>query len=176
MNLIFSADPDWGIGRENNLLFRVPGDMKYFRSMTTGKVVVMGRKTLESLPGSKPLPDRANVVLTRDAAFSPKGAVACRSLGGLFEHLAQYGDSDIMVIGGEQIYRQLMPYAARAFVTRWQQSAAADSFVPNFDTAPGWELCEQSALQEEKGIRYRFCTYAQPNPTPWRAQTAGSTL
>lgn len=168
MNLIFSADRAWGIGKSGALLFRVPGDMKYFRRMTTGRVVVMGRKTLETLPGGAPLPERDNVILTRDHAFTCKGAAVCRSLEELFAHLARYADDDIMVIGGEQIYRQLMPYAGRAFVTRWQETAEADSFVPDFDAAPGWRLAAQSEPQEEKGVRYRFCTYEQATPSSWR--------
>lgn len=168
MNMIFSADQAWGIGKNNALLFRVPGDMRYFRQMTTGKVVVMGRKTLQSLPGAKPLPDRQNVVLTQDADFSTEGVTVCHSLLALFAQLEPYTDDNIMIIGGEQVYRQLMPYCSHAYITRWQATAEADSFVPDFDAAHGWSLTEQSKTQEEKGVAYRFCTYTQQTPKPWR--------
>lgn len=164
MNLIFSADRNWGIGKENGLLFRVPGDMAFFKQKTLGKTVVMGRATLDSLPGGKPLPGRDNIVLTRDETFAREGVAVCRSLKDLFGLLAVLRDEDVFIIGGEQIYRQLMPYCARAYITRWDAAAEADAFVPDFDTESGWQLAEQSEWVEEKGVRYRFCTYLQEHP------------
>lgn len=168
MNLIFSADNNWGIGRENDLLFRTPGDMAFFRKMTTGKVVVMGRKTLESLPGGKPLPNRTSIVLTRDPSFACEGAAVCRSPEELFAALSAYGDEDIFVIGGAEVYRLLTPYCGRAYVTRWDACAEADCAVPSLDAAPGWRLDERSPVQCEKGVSYCFCTYVQEHPQDWR--------
>lgn len=164
MNMIFSADAAWGIGKDNRLLFHAKEDMEFFRRMTLGKTVIMGRKTLDSLPGGRPLPERQNVVLTRSGNFSREGIVVCLSLPELFEFLSQSPAADVMVIGGEQIYRQLLPYCSLAYVTRWQSIANADSFVPDFDTLPGWELIEKSEPKQETGVSYCFCTYEQQNP------------
>lgn len=172
MNLILSADRQWGIGRENRLLFRIPGDMAFFRRMTAGKVVVMGRKTLDSLPGGRPLPDRENIVLTRDAGFRREGVGVCRSLPALFARLAAFGDDDLFVIGGEQVYRLLLPYCRRAYVTRWDAVAEADAFMPDLDKQGGWRLAERSETHSEMGVDYRFCTYEQERPKNWREEAA----
>lgn len=172
MNLIFSADRSWGIGRDNRLLFRVPGDMRFFRETTLGKAVVMGRKTLDSLPGGRPLPDRDNLVVTRDPAFRREGIAACRSLEELFQALRAYREEDIFVIGGEQLYRQLAPYSGKALVTRWEADAGADAFAPNLDADTGWRLVHASEPVTEQNITYRFCTYVQSQPIPWRTKEA----
>lgn len=168
MNLIFSADKRWGIGKDNRLLFHTPGDMAFFKRMTLERVVVMGRRTLESLPGGKPLPKRANVVLTRDEHFAVPGVTVCHSLEMLFSHLAAFGDEEIFIMGGEQLYRQLLPYASVAYVTRWDARADADSFVPDLEQHPGWHCTDCSDPITEQGITYRFCTYRQDCPQPWR--------
>lgn len=168
MNLIFSADSKWGIGKDNDLLFRTPGDMAFFRKMTVGKVVIMGRRTLESLPGGKPLPRRENIVLTRSRTFAQDGVRVCRSLPELFDSLAAYSDDDLFVIGGSAVYRQLLPYCRRAYVTRWEACGDADCSVPALDSLDGWYLLERSQQQEEQQIRYYFCIYAQRAPQPWR--------
>lgn len=163
MKLIFSADNSWGIGRDNKLLFHTKGDMARFREITAGKVVIMGRATLESLPGSKPLPNRVNIVLTTDTGFSAGGAIICHSLGELFETVQNYPDGDLFVIGGEKLYRGLLDYCDTAYVTRFFADAPADRFMPDFDRLDGWKLVERSKELEEDGIRYRFDTYAQDN-------------
>ena len=108
-----SADRNWAIGKNNELLVRVPEDMKFFRRMTTGKVVVMGRKTLESFPNHAPLPNRVNVVLTRDRSYQKEGVVLVHDMEELGEELKKYPDGDVFVIGGESIYRQLWTTATR---------------------------------------------------------------
>lgn len=165
---IFSADNNWGIGKGNNLLFRVPGDMAFFRGATSGKVVVMGRKTLDSLPGGNPLPQRTNIVLTRDRYYAREDVAVCNGLEDLFARLARYADEDIFIIGGEQIFRQLLPYSVRALVTRWHAEADADAFVPNLDAEPGWRLSERSEDVSEKGVAYHFATYVNAAPKSWR--------
>lgn len=159
MNLIFSADDNWGIGKDNKLLFRAKGDMRRFREMTTGKVVVMGRKTLESLPGSQPLPNRENIVLTTDKSFAPKGAAVCHSTEELLEHVKPYDSGDLYVIGGEQLYKGLLPYCDTAYVTRFFAVAEADRFMPDFDKLNGWSVAEKSGIFEENGLNYQFITY-----------------
>ena len=168
MNLIFSADRNWGIGRDNQLLFRVKEDMAFFRAMTTGKVVVMGRKTLASLPGAKPLPHRDNIVLTRNSSFEQPGVAACASLPDLFALLSGCSDDNIFVIGGQEIYTQLMPYCGLAYITRFDAVGDADSFVPNFDADANWQLTRKSQVRTQGDLCYTFCTYTQQNPKAWR--------
>ncbi len=161
MNLIVAAGEGWGIGRDGRLLARIPGDMAFFRRTTLHKVVVMGRATLESLPGGKGLKDRVNIVLSRDEGFEAPGALVCRGLDELQGALAAYDDQDVYVIGGESVYRQLLPYCARAYVTRFltQSPIEADRFLPDLDREPGWQLVEASEPHQEEGVRYRFCEY-----------------
>lgn len=168
MNLILSVDRNWSIGRDDQLLFRAKEDMAFFRKMTTGKTVVMGRRTLQSLPEGKPLPDRNNIVLTRDPEFTVKGATVCRSMAGLFQRLRKVNEDDIFIIGGEEIYRQLMFYCKTAYITKFDAVAMADSTVPSFDNHPDWQLTEQSAVQTEGSLAFTFCTYTQAHPKAWK--------
>ena len=110
MNLIVNADKNWAIGKDNRLLVSIPQDMKFFRETTTGKVVVMGRKTLESFPGGQPLKKRTNIVLTSDRSYQAGEAVIVHSMEELMEELEKYPREDIFVIGGESIYRSLLPW------------------------------------------------------------------
>lgn len=161
MNMIFSADRNWAIGYENKLLFRAKADMKRFREMTTGKVVVMGYNTLHSLPGGKPLPDRVNMVLSRKPGLTVEGADVCGDLGTLFEEIERYPEEDVFVIGGAEVYRQLMPYCGKAYVTKFDEVATADSFMENLDENPDWKLIETSEPLEEDGLEFTYNTYIQ---------------
>ena len=102
MNLIVAADANWGIGKENKLLVSIPADMKFFRTTTTGKVVVMGRKTLESFPGGLPLKNRVNIVITRDKNYKAKDAVIVHSIEEALEEVKKYQSEDVYVIGGDK--------------------------------------------------------------------------
>jgi dihydrofolate reductase len=159
MNLIFSAGENWELGFKNRLVFRAKADMAHFMRHTTGKTVVMGRRTLESLPGARPLKGRANIVLTTDRSFEVNGAAAVHSVAGLLERLKGLDSDDIYVIGGERVYRELLPYCRVAYVTRFLHAAEADRFMPDFDTLEGWRKAESSETQEENGLRFRFDTY-----------------
>ena len=110
MNIIVAADKNWGIGKDNKLLVSIPADMKFFRETTTGNVVVMGRKTLESFPGGLPLKRRTNIVLTKDVNYQVKDAVLVHSVEELLEELKKYDSENVYVIGGDSVYRQLLPY------------------------------------------------------------------
>ena len=158
MNLIVNVSENWAIGKGNSLLFHLSQDMKFFKAHTSGKTVVMGRKTLESLPGSKPLPNRTNIVLTRNADFHPDGVTVYNSID---DFLANASDSDdIYVIGGESLYRDLLPYCKRAYVTKVDATADdADAFMVNLDSHPDWEIEETGEELEEKGYTFRFVTY-----------------
>ena len=159
MNLIVAVDKNWAIGKDNKLLVSIPDDMKFFRETTTGKVVVMGRKTLESFPNSKPLPNRVNIVLTRDKAYDAKGAVVVHSKEELDNELKKYNTEDIFIIGGESIYRLMLDECDRAFVTYVDYGYDADTYFPILDEASNWKLAEESEEQTYYDIEFYFRTY-----------------
>ena len=134
MKLIAAAAADWGLGFRGKLLFSIPEDMKFFREKTTDHVVVMGRKTLESFPGGRPLKNRVNVVLTTDPEYQAEGAVIVHSIEEARKVLSRYEDASVYVIGGEKIYRQMLPYCDEAFITRIDAVREADAFLPNLDS------------------------------------------
>ena len=159
MNLIASADRNWAIGKNNELLVRVPEDMKFFRRMTTGKVVVMGRKTLESFPNHAPLPNRVNVVLTRDRSYQKEGVVLVHDMEELGEELKKYPDGDVFVIGGESIYRQLQDNCDTAYIPRWDFAYDADAHLPNLDERDDWRLAEKGEEQTCFDLIFSFDRY-----------------
>lgn len=159
MNLIVNVDKNWAIGLGSKLLVRIPQDMKYFRSMTTGHVVVMGRKTLESFPESKPLPNRVNVVLTRDQGYQAPGAVVVHSMEELKEELKKYSGEEIFVIGGGQIYRELLPLCDKAYVTKVDRAFDADVYFPDLDQDPQWKMTKVSEEQTYFDLEYVFAVY-----------------
>lgn len=159
MNIIASADKNWGIGFKNKLLVSIPSDMKFFRQMTTGKVVVMGRKTLESFPNGLPLKNRTNIVLTANRDYSVKDAVIVHTLEELLEELKRYSSEDIYVIGGEKIYRQLLPCCDTAYITRIDHAFQADTFLPDLDKLEDWKLTEEGEEQTCFDLEYRFTKY-----------------
>ena len=159
MDLIVAVGADWGIGCEGDLLFSIPEDMKYFRTMTQGKVVVMGRKTLESLPGGKPLKNRTNIVLSQNPDYVVEGAQVCQSIAEVLATVRGYAEDEVMVIGGAGIYRALLPYCKRAYVTHVEATAPADTYFPDLTKEPGWALVKEGEQQEHEGLHYRFCVY-----------------
>lgn len=159
MNLIVAVDENWAIGKENKLLVSIPQDMKFFRETTLGKVVVMGRKTLESFPGGQPLKQRENFVLTRDEDYVGKGSRVFHSLESLQEELKKYPNEEIFVIGGESIYRQFLPLCKKAYVTKIQHKFDADTFFPNLDQEDGWKKTMESEEQTYFDLEYRFTIY-----------------
>ena len=162
MNLIVNVSTNWAIGTENGLLFHISQDMKYFKEHTTGKTVVMGRKTLESLPKGNPLPNRKNIVLTRDESFTKDGVTVYHSIDELLKNIGIAESFDTYIMGGESIYRELLPYCSMAFVTKVDEDVEdADAFMVNLDDEPGWEIQEESETFEEKGYKFRFVTYVQ---------------
>lgn len=159
MNLIASATLDWGIGFQNELLFRIKPDMVQFRKKTTGNVVVMGRNTFLSLPGQKPLPNRVNIVLSTDRSFSPDGVTVVRSVDELRDVLRAYEDGRVFVIGGGGVYRTLLSLCDKAYITRFYAKKDADTFLPDLDADGGWRLRERSTLHEQDGLYYTFDLY-----------------
>lgn len=159
MNLIVAVDRNWGIGYQNKLLVSIPEDMKFFRSETSGKVVVMGRKTLESFPNGLPLKNRTNIVLTKNPNYKVKGAVVCHSMEEILEELKKYPTEDVYVIGGDSIYKQFLPYCSVAHVTRIDHAYEADAYFPDIEKMPEWKLTGESEEKTYFDLEFTFCRY-----------------
>lgn len=156
MNLIVAVDRKYGIGKDNNLLARVPADMKYFREKTMGKTIVMGSSTYMSFP-KRPLPDRENLVLTSKPGNYPE--VKCfESLAELFSYI-KGRDEDVFVCGGSTVYLQLLPYCEKAYVTHIDEEFEADVFFPNLEELENWEKTEESEIIETNGYNITFAVY-----------------
>ena len=151
MTIIVAADNDWAIGKNGKLLAHLPADMKFFRETTTGKVVVMGRKTWDGL-SVRPLPGRANCVLSRTIK-QLEGAQVFSSV--------EEAPSDAFIIGGGEIYAEFLPYCNEALVTRVYESFGGDTFFPNLDELPEWEIAETSPVIETNGYNIRFFKYVR---------------
>ena len=159
MNLIAAVDKNWSIGYMGDLLYHIKEDMKFFKSKTDGKVVVMGRKTLESLPGGMPLSNRINIVLSSNKDFSAPGCIVCRSFPELFEKIKAYDSDDIFVIGGESLYNMLMPYCKYAYITEVDAAKEADKAINNISKNPSWWLVYQSEVKNDGKVNFVFKTY-----------------
>lgn len=159
MNLIAAVDKNWAIGKDNKLLVSIPMDMKFFRETTTGKVVVMGRKTLESFPNGLPLKNRTNIVLTHNPDFDGKGAIVVNSLEALREELKKYNSEDIYVIGGEQIYQALIDDCDVAHITKINFAYDADAYFPNLDEKQEWKITADSEEQTYFDLEFFFYKY-----------------
>lgn len=161
MNMIAAVDSNWAIGNKNKLLISIPADMKMFRQETTGNVVVMGRKTLESFPNGRPLPNRTNIVLTKKTDYEVKDAIVVHSLEELLEELKKYETESIYIIGGETIYRQMLPYADTCHITKIERAYEADAYFPNLDQEEEWEVTAESDEQVYFDTTYSFVKYTR---------------
>ncbi len=160
MNMIAAADKNWGIGKDNGLLDHIPEDMKFFRETTKGKAVIMGKNTFLSFPNQKPLPNRLNIILTRDKSFKVEGAEVCDSIEKAVELAREnYADEDIFVIGGEAVYTAMEPLCQRAYITRIDKSYDADKHLVNLDKIGGWTIKSEEKIKTEKGIYITFTEY-----------------
>lgn len=159
MNLIVNVDSNWAIGYRGKLLVSIPEDMKFFRSETTGKVVVLGRKTLDTFPGGQPLKNRTNIILTRNPNYQVKGAIICHSVEKVLEELKKYNSEDVYIIGGDSIYKEFLPYCDVAHVTRTDHVYDADAWFPNLEEDPAWVLTGESEEKTYFDLEFRFCRY-----------------
>lgn len=159
MQLIAAADTNWGIGKDGKLLVSIPADMKFFRSVTDGKTVIMGRKTLESFPGQKPLKNRINIVLTRQEDYEGEGFITVMGVQQALELIKETNPDDVFCIGGAEVYRLFLPYCDRALITRIDHSYEADAFLPDLDRDPAWSLVKESDEQIYFDLTYHFCIY-----------------
>ena len=159
MNMIVAVDANWGIGNKNNLLVRIPADHKMFRNETTGKVVVLGRKTLETFPNAKPLPNRTNIILSTNPEYKVKDAEVVHSIEELLEHLKKYNDEDIYIIGGASVYEAMLKYVDTVHVTKIDHEYEADAFFPNLDKDENFRITAESDEQVYFDITYSFVKY-----------------
>ena len=157
LELVVAADADWGIGKNGTQTLIIPEDRRHFREVTGRGTVIVGRKTLADFPGGRPLKNRRNIVLTRDGSFTVEGAETAHSVEEALEKCRQ--DERVFVIGGESVYRALLPYCRRAYVTRIFARAENDAFFPALDTLPGWRLTDRGEERESAGLRYAFQTW-----------------
>ncbi len=159
MNLIVAVDTNWGIGNKGDLLVSIPRDKKYFQEMTMGGVVVGGRKTMEGLPGGTTLKGRTNIILTHKKDYKYSDAIIVHSMEEALEELKKYDQEQIYIIGGEQIYRQFLPYCNRAYVTKIDYRYEADTFFPNLDEDEEWVMTHDSEEQTYYDLEYYFTQY-----------------
>ena len=160
---IVAVDEKWGIGRNNDLLFHLPEDMKFFRETTLGSVIVMGSNTLKSFPGGKPLPKRRNVVLWPGGEKRDDCEIA-DSMDELKEILKKYRDEDIYIVGGAMFYKTMLPYCGEALVTKVSADGKAEVFFENLDEMQEWVQKSVSEPTESGGFTIRFTTYKNLRP------------
>lgn len=162
MKLIAVQEKNGGIGVNGGLLMSLPTDMKYFRTVTTGHTVIMGRKTLESFPGGRPLPKRRNIVLSTTLEGG-EGYEVCRSIEALDGMLSDDEKENAFIIGGGQIYELMLPLADEAYITEIDAEIEADTFIPVFSALTDWERVSVSEAVEENGVKYVFAVYRRKN-------------
>ncbi len=159
MNAIVAVDNNWAIGCKNSLLVRIPADHKNFRQETTGKVVVLGRKTLETFPQGMPLPNRTNIILSTNPDYKVKDAVVVHSKEELDTELRKYPTEDVYIIGGESVYRMMLPACDVVHVTKIDHDYEADAYFPNLDKDDEWEITAESEEQTYFDLPYYFVKY-----------------
>lgn len=163
MELIVAVDKQWAIGKNNQSLVSIPADLRYFRKLTQNHIVIMGRKTLESLPNQKPLPERHNIIISRNLSYQVNGADVVHSIEEAIELASNLTKKDfvnrIFVIGGGCIYEQMLPYCDIAYVTKIEYTYEADTFFPNLDQRDDWKLVEESEEQTYYDLEYYFTRY-----------------
>ncbi|MFG6338324.1 MAG: dihydrofolate reductase [Lachnospiraceae bacterium] len=159
MNAIVAVDNNWAIGCKNSLLVRIPADHKNFRQETTGKVVVLGRKTLETFPQGMPLQNRTNIILSTNPDYRVKDAVVVHSKEELDAELKKYPTEDVYIIGGESVYRMMLPACDVVHVTKIDHDYEADAYFPNLDNDDAWEITAESEEQTYFDLPYYFVKY-----------------
>lgn len=157
MKLIVAVDRSWAIGREGDQLLYLSADLRRFKELTLGGTVILGRKTLATFPGGRPLKGRRNLILSRSPDFSPEGAEVFHSV----EELLAAAPEDSFVIGGESVYRALLPYCTTAYVTKIDAAFPADRFFPDLDALSEWSVAEEGERLEEQGVSFRYVTYVR---------------
>ena len=159
MHIVVAVDENWGIGYENKLLASVPADMKNFRTITTGKTVILGRKTLETFPGGKPLKNRRNIILSTNPDYVVEGAEIAHSVEEVKALVNDTAEDEICVIGGASVYKLLLPLCHKATITKFHKAFPADTYFPNLDEDDSWEVEREGEMQEHEGMEFQFVEY-----------------
>ena len=168
MIAIAAVDKNWAIGKDGKLLFHIKEDMQQFREHTSGNIIVMGRKTLETFPGGRPLEGRENIIFSTNPSYSVKGALVVHSHIELFEYLEDLRDKgddrEVFIVGGEKVYGDLIDYCDYAIITKIDFAADADAYFPDLDKREGWILKGESDENTSFDLAYTFCVYENTNP------------
>ncbi len=163
MILLYAVDANWGIGYKNDLLVKISEDLKDFKKLTTGNIIIMGRKTFESLPDSKALPNRINIVITKDESYSREGIEVVNSIEELFEFLKEIdpnNEKTRFVIGGGSIGSQLLPYCNLGYITKiFKSFENVDTTFPNLDLHEDWEIARESSVRRQDDLEYKYVEY-----------------
>ena len=176
MNLVLAVDKNWGIGYKGDLLVRIRADLKNFSALTMGKTVILGSNTLATFPGGRALKKRTNIVLNPSPDYAPENAIVAHSIPELLEIVKEYDTNNVWVIGGMSVYRQLLPYCRRAYVTKIDADFKKDAYFPNLDEAEEWKLVFSGQEHESragdvlgelsdgscpKTVTFRFTVYSK---------------
>ena len=159
MNAIAAVSTNWGLGRDNDLLFHISEDLKRFRAMTSGGTVIMGRKTLDSMPGGKALPKRRNIVITRDPAFVRENVEVAHSVEEALALVARDEPEKVWVIGGGEIYKAMLPHCRVCYLTRVYAEPDCDVFFPDLDAMDDWRVLREEPILTDGELRYQFVDY-----------------
>lgn len=163
MILIFAVDNNWNIGYDGDLLYKISEDLKRFRRLTEGNIIIMGRRTFESLPDKKALPNRINIVITRDKEYKAEGAIVINSLEELFPLLKELNPNNEMenfIIGGGEIAKQTISYCNKAYITKiFKFFENADTFIPNLDLLDDWKIVKESQVYKQDDLEYKYVDY-----------------
>ena len=159
MNMIVAVASNWGIGKGNDLLFHISADMKRFRSLTSGGTVIMGRKTLDSMPGGKALPKRRNIVITRSADFAREDVEVAHSLEEAIAMVAEEDPAKVWVIGGGEIYNAMLPHCKMCYVTHIYDEKDCDTFFPDLSSLENWEIQHADNLMSDGAVNFQFVDY-----------------
>lgn len=165
MNIIAAVDKNMGIGYQNQLLVRIPNDQKWFQQTTMGKVIILGRKTLDTFPNKMPLKGRINIILTTDRSLKFKDAIMVYSMEELMAELKKYNSEDIYVVGGASVYEALLPYCDTAYITKIDYSYVADRYFPDIEKNGEWEIESESEEQTYFDLEYTFVKYRRCSQT-----------
>lgn len=155
MKAVVAVDENWAIGYQGGLLCHISADLRRFRALTLGKTVILGRKTLDTFPGKRPLPGRDNYIMSTTMQAVPEGGRVFRNL----DTLLKSAPEDSFVIGGAQVYRALLPYCDTVCVTKIHAAFPADAWFPNLDEDESWKVVETEGPMEEKGVKFSYITY-----------------
>ena len=162
MNFIVAVSADYAIGKDNDLLFNLPSDLKYFKEKTTNNIIIMGERTYHSLP-KRPLPNRINIVLSDNLNFKEECIIIVRSVAELFNEIQKYDTNNVYVCGGASVYNLLMDYCEKAYITKINKVVPADTYINNIEKMSNWEEIESSEVFVENGLEFSFKTFKNKN-------------